>query len=171
MRRIVFSVLSLTALALFSVAGFAPSAQAADEKAWDVRCKTNETDKKEYCEMFQMITVKDTGQRFMEIALFKDKEDKLGGIIILPLGLLVANPVLMQVDGGEKNEGEKNAFNFHTCTPGGCLGRIGVTEVLLKEMRKGNNLVLATHDQTGKVFSVKLSLSGFSKAHKELMKK
>jgi len=171
MRRLVFSVLSLAAFALLSVAAFAPKAHAADDKAWDVRCKTNEADKKEYCEMFQMIAVKETGQRFLEVKLFKDGEDKTGGIIIMPLGLLVANPVLMQVDAGEDNEGEKNAFSFHTCTPGGCFGRIGVTDALLKEMRKGNNLVLATHDQSGKVFSVKITLAGFTKAYKELMKK
>ena len=154
-----FSALLLTML--FPVAG-----QAADEKAWDVRCKKNEENGKDYCEMFQMVMVKDTGQRFVEIAFFPDADNKMGGIVVLPLGLMVAKPVVMQVD-----EGKKLAFNFHTCTPGGCLGRINATDELMDQMRKGNKLMLATYSQMGKEFKVQLSLNGFSAAYKELQKK
>lgn len=162
MRRFVISVLSAAVFLMVSASG----AYAASDKAWDVRCKTNEKDSKEYCEMFQMITVKDTGQRFVELAFFKGQDNKMGGIIILPLGLMVAKQVMMQID-----EGDAMAFSFHTCTPGGCLGRINVSDKLMAQMRKGSHLKIATHDQSGKTFNVKLSLSGFSKAYKGLAKK
>lgn len=162
MRRLVISLLSISVFMMLSLS----AAQAEGDKAWDVRCKTNEKDGKDYCEMYQMITVKKTGQRFVEIALFKGKDDKMGGIIILPLGLLVAKPVLMKID-----EGKKMAFSFHTCTPGGCLARITVSDDLLNQMRKGNDMFVGTHSQVGKPFNVKLSLKGFSKAYKDLMKK
>ncbi|MCS5595954.1 MAG: invasion associated locus B family protein [Alphaproteobacteria bacterium] len=155
----IFSVFVLSAL-------MPVASHAADDKAWDVRCKKNEENGKEYCEMFQMVMVKDTGQRFVEIAFFEEDKDKIGGIIVLPLGLMVAKPVLMQVD-----DGKKMAFNFHTCTPGGCLARINATKELMDQMRKGNKLMLATHSQMGKEFNVQLSLKGFSAAYKELQKK
>jgi invasion protein IalB len=163
MRRIFISCLSVFAVLTLSLS----AAYAADDKkAWDVRCKTNEENGKEYCEMFQMITVKKTNQRFVEIAFFKDTNGKMGGVIILPLGLLVAKPIILTVD-----DGKKMAFTFHTCTPGGCLARISATDELMTMMRKGEKVSLSTHSQLGKPFNVKLSLAGFSKAHKELMKK
>lgn len=161
MRHILLSFCA----ALFVLTTVASAAQASDP-AWAVRCKAHEKTGKEYCEMFQMITVKETGQRFVEIALFKGEGDKVGGIVVLPLGLLVAKPVLMQVD-----DGKKMAFNFHTCTPGGCLGRVNFNEEIVGQMRKGNELKIATHSQVGKAFNVKLSLNGFTKAYKELAKK
>tara|TARA_R110002124_G_scaffold129483_1_gene290773 strand:- start:70861 stop:71352 length:492 start_codon:yes stop_codon:yes gene_type:complete len=163
MHRIIITFLSVFAVVTLSLSA---AYAAADKKAWDVRCKTNEENGKEYCEMFQMITVKDTNQRFVEIAFFKDSNDKMGGVIILPLGLLVAKPVIMTVD-----DGDKMAFQFHTCTPGGCLARITATDELMTMMRKGNDITLSTHSQLGKPFAVKLSLAGFSKAYKEVMKK
>ena len=82
MRRLLCSVLSLTAFALLSAGAFAPTkAHAADEKAWDVRCKTNEADNKEYCEMFQMIAVKETGSVSWKLSFSKMKKAKQAALL------------------------------------------------------------------------------------------
>ncbi|HRC26460.1 MAG TPA: invasion associated locus B family protein, partial [Alphaproteobacteria bacterium] len=59
------------------------------ESLWTVRCQ--ESDKKrEHCEVFQRLIVKETGARAAEFAIgFPEDKNVARGVIVLPLGMLL----------------------------------------------------------------------------------
>ena len=137
----------------------------ADGKFWVERCSKPEGAKKERCEIFQRISLKDSGQRVLEfaIAMSEEKGKYAQGVVILPLGIKVQQGVRMQID-----ENDPYRFNVHHCEANGCVGFVDMDKKLLNKMKKGEIITLGMFAASGKPLNIKMSLSGFSKALKKI---
>lgn len=147
--------------------------QAAPENvAWKTRCvdlppvEGQEKSAGKYCEMFSALSVQETGQVFMDVAIgYPNGQDMARGVVKLPLGILLTDGIAMQVDDGEVNK-----FYVRTCVDKGCFAYISVNDALLGEMKRGNQAVFAFKNAEGRPISVPFPLSGFTKALKDIQK-
>ena len=161
LRRILFLSFVAFAIAVMPAGlSFAKNDKLKDGEAWTVRCSAEEDDPARECEIFQRLMVKDTGQRVAEFAVgFPEDQDAARGVIILPLGILVNEPMQMIID-------EDQAFQFKPryCTNQGCFAFVNINDSLMKILQKGAEATITTKSFTGQNVSVKMSLVGFTKA-------
>lgn len=136
--------------------------------AWSKRCNESQKgseNQKPNCEIFQILTVTKTKQKFLEFALgYGGNPASANAVIVLPLGLQLNKGGLLQIDkqeGGEK-------FSLETCLPSGCVARFKIKPEFLKGMMGGQNLYISIVDTHGKVMKIKLSLQGFDTTLKSL---
>jgi invasion protein IalB len=80
-------------------------------------------------------------------------------MIQLPLGVSVAEPVQIQVDGGLT---EKQPIQ--TCTPSGCFVGMPLNDKQVAAMRGGNLLKITVQDSSKRPITVEVSLLGFGPA-------
>ncbi len=133
------------------------------ESLWTVRCQ--ESDKKrEHCEVFQRLIVKETGARVAEFAIgFPEDKNVARGVIVLPLGMLLQSGVEMKID-----EGKPFAFKIRYCTQAGCFAYVNLDKALLDLMRNGTAAHFQFKAADGKDLTLQMPLSGFGKALKEI---
>ena len=167
-------ILLAACITVFTVVYAQQSAESQENvEYWNVRCvdvKSNDQAdgtgaKEQSCEMFQRLSVKDSGQRILEFAIAKT-DSKTGvsrGAVILPLGILVKPGVLVQID-----EGDKFRFDIHHCTSDGCVAFVDMNKEVLKTFQKGAVAHLLILSADGKKIQLDLNLTGFSKAYKQL---
>jgi len=132
--------------------------------AWVYRCADGTSSHQ--CEIAQRISVAETGQRIVEFVIsYISGQEYPRGVVILPLGVLVQQPILLQVEGGQKY-----AFNVNHCEANGCVGYLDIVPDMLSSFQKGEELALVVANAQGQNVEMKLSLMGFSKTFKELEK-
>lgn len=129
---------------------------------WSVRCNKDEQGNAAGCEVFQRITVKESGQRVIEFAIGypQGKEKPAKGVIILPLGVLLPAGVKMQIDDQEKIF----AFNIRSCVPVGCVSHVNLSQEVLDLLKKGVVANIQFVADNGQNVVIKISLKGFTKA-------
>lgn len=168
--RVLFSVVvAVVLITSISVYMQGKKSEAAPEaKAWDVRCMDKPPKEEggksegEYCEMFSTLSVKETGQLFMGFAIgFPDEAKGARGVLQLPLGVLLTEDMLMQIDKAKPSK-----FSVRTCTEKGCFAFLTLSDDLLSQMKKGKQVVVAFKNADGKALAVPFPLSGFTKALK-----
>jgi invasion protein IalB len=122
---------------------------------WTKRC---EKDSK-YCEIFQRIIVKENQKRLVEFAIgFPNKEsEKAQAALILPLGIMVAEGVTIQVQGTKEAKAP-----VKTCTEAGCLAVFEVPDDTLNAMINSDKVTILFKGAAGKPFQVIMSLGGFA---------
>lgn len=140
------------------------------DSAWLVRCdeiKDGEKVTGEYCEMVQSLSVsqKDadpaTAQRLLEIAIGYPPvgKSKANVVFILPLGILVSEDIVVDVDG-------KKAFDFKvkTCEAGGCIASFTLNDKEIGALEKGSVMQAKLTAASGQLLGVEMSLAGFGEA-------
>lgn len=127
---------------------------------WAKRCDKQEG-KAPYCEVFEVLSVKETKQRFMEMAVgFPNGADKpAAGILILPLGVMVGSGAMVQVD--DKTE---KSLKISTCLPAGCVTKLDIDAPFLAELTAGKVLNIKFANAEGKTMAAQLPLEGFKPA-------
>jgi len=150
-----------------------PAAGQAGQKAWFVRCGSEEeqaaaeeagTPKRGRCEIFQRLTVQDTGQRLAELAIgFPGGEDSARGVFVLPLGILLPPGVVMTID-----DSQPMRFDVRYCDQNGCVAHVSLNQQVLGMMRSGNQATLTIKSNQGKDVNIPMPLTGFSKALDEV---
>jgi len=124
---------------------------------WTKRCSPGE---KPHCEIFQRLTMKDTGQRLAEVAIGFPAERKGKGqaAVVLPLGAKLSEGIMVTID-----ESSPLRTQFQTCMPEGCLVLVDMPDALINMMTTGKILKIAFMDfGSGKQFNVQMSLEGFA---------
>ncbi len=161
-------VLVVCALAVAFIPAHLSFAEKADESKpadmWAVRCSAEEDDPARECEIFQRLSIKDTGQRVAEFAVgFPQNQGVARGVIILPLGILLTEPLQMTID-------EDHTFQFKPryCTAQGCFAFLNLNEKLMKMLKAGGEATISTKSFNGQDVKVKMSLVGFTKALKKI---
>ena len=154
------------------------SAKEAESKSpWITRCddiKDGEKVTGQYCEMVQSISVtkKDadpsTAQRLLEIAIGYPPvaEGKASGVMVLPLGILVTKPVILEIDGSK----EKDVL-VRYCEVGGCFSSFDLSEKEMGKLAKGKVLVVKAIAATGQPVMIELSLGGFAELYDKIKPK
>ncbi len=130
---------------------------------WEVRCLPDGAD----CFMYQLAL--DPQQNpVAEVSLLKlpaGGEVEAGATIVTPLGTLLNDGVVIQIDGGERR-----SFPFNWCSQVGCFARFGLSEASLGSMKRGSkaNITLVSVGAPDTPITVPLSLDGFTMAYESL---
>ena len=143
------------------------AASSSEAESWKIRCAegvdVNKPEKGK-CEVVQTLYVKETGQRFAEMAVGYSSDDgKPRGVVILPLGILLESGVLFQID-------DMPPFKFSPryCDNNGCVAYLDISDKIMNGLRKGENVKLGMKITDGRQVSVDIPLKGFSKALKQV---
>lgn len=147
--------------------------QPASAELWTVRC--NPADEKTEdgkpspgagaCEVFQRLIIQKTGQRVTEMAIGfprnekGEKEKDARGVLVLPLGILLTDEIVMQIDTGKKFK-----FRVRHCTAQGCFAYLTLNKGAISAFRKGEIATIKAQASTGQPLEIKLGLKGFSAA-------
>lgn len=153
------------------------AANANAETAWAVRCndvKEGEKVTGKYCEMVQNISVakKDadpsTAQRLVEMAIGYPpaEKGKAAAVVILPLGILVNEDIVLELDGDKELD-----FDARYCDGGGCYSIFELSDKLITKFTKGKTITIKAMAATGQPIAIELSLAGFAAAHNEIKPK
>lgn len=122
---------------------------------WTKRCA--EKDQKA-CEIFQRLIVKKNNMRLVEVAVsLLDNGQSARAGIVLPLGIMVAPGVALQVD-----EGTPHNAKIQSCTNGGCFALLDLPKSFVDAMRTGKLLNIGFLDGQKKQIKIEMSLNGFA---------
>ena len=152
----------------------APAA-ADDSKNWMQRCqdvKKSETETTQYCEVFQRLSVKakdsEELQRVIELAVgYPDGvKEKARGVLILPLGILVDQPVELDVD-----DKKQISSDVAYCQPDGCYAPLVFTDSALEKIGKSKTVNVKMKAMNGQAIKFNLVPAGFKEALAGIQKK
>jgi len=135
------------------------------EQGWTSHCDKPATkDAPKYCEVANALVMKDSHMQVATFAVgFPDKNSKTArGAVVLPLGILVQQDVIMNVDDS------KTPFTFRVqyCTPGGCFSYINLSPAVIEDMKKGSKAHFSFAAVGPQKIDIAFSLSGFGKTMK-----
>ncbi len=159
-------------LCFWTLCAVHPGLAFASESDWAVRCQDgdeqqsaeNEALPKPDCEIFQRLVLQESGQRLAEFALgFPDGAEDARGVVVLPLGILLNEPVTMTID-----DSQTFSFQMRYCTREGCISFVNLTPGMIDLFRRGREAVIDFKILTGEEISLKMSLRGFSAALEKL---
>lgn len=127
---------------------------------WSKRCVKG-TDK---CDVFQRLTVKETGERVMEFGVGKlavegNKDVLAQGTLLLPLGISLSAPVTLLIDKGESAN-----VQVQSCAQFGCVVTFNMTDEVLQKMKSGQTMNVIFNTGEGKRMAIPVSLNGFGDA-------
>ncbi len=138
--------------------GGAPAAP--PERNWLVSCSNASADGEMLCRMTQRGVVAESGRQAFAITLARRGADgEIALLIAAPHGVLLPKGVALSVDGAAQGR-----LAFRACDARACLATGVVSPELLAAFRAGTDLELGLTALDGRVFTLKGTLIGFSKA-------
>ena len=171
--------LGLMLVLAVGLAGGAISAAAADKdkkaidtsnkNAWIKICedvkvkevKEKKAKQKQICMTHHESLSAKTGAPLISAAVRKvggHKKEKF--LVTVPLGMAIPAGVHIKVD-----ENEPLKFRYAFCHVAGCVAEMVMTDALMKQLKSGKKLVVATVAISGKPVGFPVPLSGFNKAY------
>ncbi|OIS91058.1 invasion associated locus B family protein [Brucella cytisi] len=102
-------------------------------------------------------------QRVLAVDL-KPSESGLEGILVLPLGLKLADGAVLKIDDGKPQE----AMAFRTCLFAGCVADMKIDGKMVGALAKGKTLSVKSVSDEGKETPFSISLNGFQSAFNRL---
>ena len=133
-------------------------------KDWGVRCETAEATGEKICEMFQVVTRTDTGERVMAVIVgYTPENDQPVAAFQLPLGIHLPSGVEFSIDGGESIR-----VPIQVCFPHGCSANLLLEPSLLQKLRAGAIATVSIRGPQGKQVNLPVSLRGFTAAMKRV---
>lgn len=126
---------------------------------WEIRCTNTGTN----CFMYQLM-LNAEGTPVAELSMIKlpmGSEAVSGVTVVVPLGTMLTRGLIFGVDGGEATQ-----YPFSWCTRPGCFARFGLTDLMLANMQKGEELTVAVFSIGAPDVPVEVtaSLKGFTAA-------
>lgn len=126
---------------------------------WGVACQMQE--KVPACVARQVQTNKQTNQTVLTIEIGKAQDGKHGGVLLLPLGLSLAQGAQLRIDEGTPGA----AIAFTTCLPQGCLVPLDFSADMIAKLRVGKMLnINITAVNSNQPMTLAVSLKGLSNA-------
>jgi invasion protein IalB len=130
---------------------------------WQVRCAPDGDE----CFMYQLAL--DAGDNpVAEVSILKlpEEADAAAGVtVVTPLGTLLTNGVVVQIDSGEARQ-----YPFAWCSQVGCFARFGLDQVAVDVMKRGRGgkITLLSVGAPESPVTLDLSLTGFTDAYNSL---
>jgi invasion protein IalB len=124
---------------------------------WTLACLPASAERPARCELFQEMTVRETGQRVFRLAMRLAKDGAVEASALAPFGLKLRAGITYSIDDGAPFVGE-----FLSCFATGCLSRFVVPEDILAELESGTRLTVEMDVYEGERFRVQLALPGLS---------
>nr|WP_244629573.1 invasion associated locus B family protein [Martelella limonii] len=130
---------------------------------WQVNCISD--DKGDQCVMSQRQVDSASGDTVFSVELIAGEDGGLLGLIVMPFGLAVAEPLFLSLD----EKAAEQQLEFSTCLPRGCLVEINLDREIVDGMKSGSSLtVTGAVANSDKKVPFAASLQGFSAAFKRL---
>jgi invasion protein IalB len=130
---------------------------------WDVRCARG-TDN---CFMYQLASDEQNNPvaEFSIIRIENETEAKAGVTVLTPLGTLLTNGLVIQID-----DGEARRFPFSWCDQAGCFGRLALNQQSINAMKAGalGKITVFSIVAPDQPITLELSLAGFTVAYESL---
>lgn len=130
---------------------------------WAVRCGELDDgagNTAQVCEMLQRVSVEETGQPVMEMAVgYLPEREQPVAVFTLPLGIRLPPGVQLSVDGGEPIR-----FPVQLCVRQGCRADLLLSPELLESLRNGTQAQVTVLDPRGQPVNLPVSLIGFTDA-------
>jgi invasion protein IalB len=124
---------------------------------WRVTCVQQNGQK--ICTLAQQQADKDSRQLVLGIELKTTAADMAEGTMVLPFGLAVDKPIVLQID-----EGASQTTHFRTCVPVGCLVALAFDAATISSLKRGTTLNVKAAGDGGQETVFKISLKGFTGA-------
>jgi invasion protein IalB len=130
---------------------------------WQVRCAPDG----EECFMYQL-ALDAQKNPVAEVSILKlpaSEEADAGVTVVTPLGTLLTNGVILQIDGGETRQ-----YPFGWCSRVGCFARFGLAPASVDGMKRGKagKITLLSVNAPQTPVTLDLSLTGFTDAYNSL---
>lgn len=130
------------------------------QSAWVKRCEGAT------CEIVQRLMDQESKARVLEVAIgFPAGKDSARGVIILPLGVDLSQPLSLTID-----EQPPLGFKVRYCLGDGCYAFLTLPPDVLMSMKKGAMGVLTFKTFDGQPGRLPLSLEGFSQSLSDIQK-
>lgn len=160
-----------------AVAADAPKSKTAApaEELWAKRCedlkdKDGKTVTGQYCEVFQRLAAQEKDKsvkRVVEFAVGYPPDEKTArAVIALPLGILLQEPLYLQIDDKQDHE-----FHVRYCLADGCYAYLNLPDAVLGELQKGKKITLKSRAFNGQKLHIVMDLKGFAPALEAAKKK
>ncbi len=130
---------------------------------WTYRCGGKRL-KGEQCIIMQNISIRESGQRLLGVAVgYLGPDESPWLILTTPLGIFLPAGIVFNIVRMGKG-GEEYKIPIHVCMPGGCRAFIPLDKNLIWAMKMGSQAKVAFMDNnTRKVITVEVSLAGFTR--------
>jgi invasion protein IalB len=143
-----------------------PEAQQAQQQKprpnWVVNCAQGQEGLE--CRAGQSLFLKQTGQRFMSVAVVVAPDTKKPRLLLqLPLGVYLPAGVSLKI-----GKDEVKTLPFLSCDQAGCVAEYAVTDAELNSMVKGANLTVTAQNREKKPFSLEVLSEGFAEAYAKI---
>lgn len=125
---------------------------------WQVNCSTQAATVA--CAMIQNQIDNQSRQRVLAVEINKVAGDSASGLLLLPFGLALSQPVSLQVDEGPATA----PIPIRTCLPAGCIVPIAFDGGMLGALKAGTAVKISAVADGGNPTNFSVSLKGFSKA-------
>lgn len=141
----------------------APQVTVTEHGDWQVRCETTSGN----CFMYQLAR-NGAGNPVAEIRIVRlpeTGEAAAGVTVITPLGSLLSEGLVLQVDDAEARQ-----YPFNWCVQSGCFSQFGMTAAEVTAMRAGNvaRMRIVAVSAPDQPVILDVSLTGFTAAHNAL---
>lgn len=141
-------------------AGSAADALIQADLEWIKLCNDDPEAKKRVCLINQELRT-DEGQFLASVAIREiEGESRKVLLIAVPPGMLIQPGLRVQVDTGKQEQAR-----YSICFPNACYAEMVVTDAIIAQFKKGNQLVLTTLNQQAKPVNFPISLGGFTKVY------
>jgi invasion protein IalB len=129
---------------------------------WVVNCSQGQQGLE--CRAGQSLFFKQTGQRFMSVAVVVAADTKKPQLLLqLPLGVYLPAGVSLRI-----GKGEAKTLPYESCDQAGCVAEYAVTDAELSAMAKGANLTVSAANRQKKSFNIEVSSDGFAAAYAKI---
>jgi invasion protein IalB len=125
---------------------------------WKVTCEQQK--ERHLCALSQQQTDKETRQLVVAIELSPATLGKGEGTIILPFGLALEKPVVLEIDEAATGP----PLPYKTCLPVGCLVSVSFDAATVARLKKAKVLTVKATANGGQVVAFRITLAGFSGA-------
>jgi invasion protein IalB len=126
---------------------------------WQVACVIR--DNARHCSLSQQQTKQGTNQRVLAVELTPASNNSLGGVLILPFGLLLTSGATMQID----DKPISKPLAVRTCLPTGCIVPLNFDKTSIDAYRAGSVLKIGSvASDTNQPVLFTVSLKGFNSA-------
>ena len=129
---------------------------------WELRCEGENN-----CFMYQLTRDQDLNPvaEISIVTLPEGGQATAGVTVVTPLGTLLTEGLLLQVDSGRATQ-----YEFGWCTRAGCFARFGLTATELDNMKRGNTarLRIVAVSAADRPVLLNVSLTGFTAAYNAL---
>jgi len=129
---------------------------------WTVRCeaRADQNNGEELCEMIQQVTIEETGETVMEVAVgFVPDRAMPIALFTVPLGIRIPPGLQLRVD-----QNEAVRIEVELCGPDGCFASMSFDEPMLQQFRAGTGGTVQIRDPRGQSYDLPISMMGFTAA-------